>query len=159
MTELTTTMPARNYVVVLAALGATHLLNDLMQSLIPAAYPILKETYGLDFVQIGLITLTFQIAGSLLQPVMGMVTDRYPAPYSPVVGMAFTLTGFGCLAFAASYGGILVAVALIGIGSSIFHPEATRMARYAAGDRQGLHRGYSKWADRRVALSVLSLLR
>lgn len=141
MTELTTTTPARTYVVVLTALGATHLLNDLMQSLIPAAYPILKEAYGLDFVQIGLITLTFQIAGSLLQPVMGMVTDRYPAPYSPVVGMAFTLSGLGCLAFAASYGGILVAVALIGIGSSIFHPEATRMARYAAGDRQGLAQG------------------
>ena len=80
MTELTTTTPARTYVVVLTALGATHLLNDLMQSLIPAAYPILKEAYGLDFVQIGLITLTFQIAGSLLQPVMGMVTDRDPAP-------------------------------------------------------------------------------
>lgn len=141
MTELTTTTPARTDVVVLTALGATHLLNDLMQSLIPAAYPILKEAYGLDFVQIGLITLTFQIAGSLLQPVMGMVTDRYPAPYSPVVGMAFTLSGLGCLAFAASYGGILVAVALIGIGSSIFHPEATRMARYAAGDRQGLAQG------------------
>ncbi|SHJ25030.1 MFS transporter [Wenxinia saemankumensis] len=138
---MTFATPPRTYLAVLTALGATHLLNDLMQSLIPAAYPILKQDYGLDFVQIGLITLTFQIAGSLLQPVMGMVTDRYPAPYSPVVGMTFTLSGLVCLALAGSYAAILVAVALIGIGSSIFHPEATRMARYAAGDRQGLAQG------------------
>ena len=122
-------------------LGLTHLLNDLMQSLIPAAYPILRDAYALDFVQIGMITMTFQIAGSLLQPVIGMVTDRYPAPYSPVVGMMFTLSGLVSLSMTQSYGGILVSVALIGIGSSIFHPEATRMARYAAGGRQGLAQG------------------
>jgi MFS transporter, FSR family, fosmidomycin resistance protein len=132
---------ARTHFAVLAALGLTHLLNDLMQSLIPAAYPILKASYALDFVQIGVITLTFQIAGSLLQPVMGMLTDRYPAPYSPVVGMMFTLSGLVSLAFARDYAMILVSVALIGIGSSIFHPEATRMARYAAGGRQGLAQG------------------
>ena len=131
----------RTYLGILVALGATHLLNDLMQSLIAASYPILKEAYALDFVQIGLITLCFQIAGSLLQPVAGLLTDRYPAPYSPVAGMTFTLSGLVCLAFAASYAAILIAVALIGIGSSIFHPEATRMARYAAGDRQGLAQG------------------
>lgn len=125
----------------MVVLGSTHLLNDLMQSLIPASYPILKETYALDFVQIGMITLTFQIAGALLQPVMGMVTDSYPAPYSPVVGMMFTLSGLVSLAFAHSYAVILVSVALIGIGSSIFHPEATRMARYAAGGRQGFAQG------------------
>lgn len=125
----------------LVVLGLTHLLNDMMQSLIPASYPILKQAYALDFIQIGLITMTFQIAGSLLQPVMGMVTDRYPAPYSPVVGMMFTMSGLVSLAFAHSYGMILVSVALIGIGSSIFHPEATRMARYAAGGRQGLAQG------------------
>ena len=129
------------HLVVLMVLGVTHLLNDLMQSLIPAAYPILKETYDLDFVQIGMITLTFQIAGALLQPVIGMVTDRHPAPYSPVVGMMFTLSGLVSLAFAQGYPTILVSVALIGIGSSIFHPEATRMARYAAGGRQGLAQG------------------
>jgi FSR family fosmidomycin resistance protein-like MFS transporter len=112
-----------------------------MQSLIPAAYPILQEAYALDFVQIGMITLTFQIAGSLLQPVIGMVTDRNPAPYSPVAGMMFTLSGLLSLSFAQSYSAILVSVALIGIGSSIFHPEATRMARYAAGGRQGLAQG------------------
>ncbi|MCZ4353848.1 MFS transporter [Roseovarius aestuarii] len=126
---------------VLAVLGVCHLLNDMMQSLIPASYPILKDAYGLDFVQIGMITLTFQLAGSLLQPVAGMVTDRRPAPYSPVVGMMFTLSGLVSLAFAHSYAVILISVALIGIGSSIFHPEATRMARYAAGGRQGLAQG------------------
>ena len=140
MTLMTATRP-RTHLAVLVVLGLTHLLNDLMQSLIPAAYPILKEAYALEFVQIGMITLTFQIAGSLLQPVMGMVTDRYPAPYSPVVGMMFTLSGLVSLAFALSYSMILVSVALIGIGSSIFHPEATRMARYAAGGRHGLAQG------------------
>ena len=131
----------RTHLAVLVVLGLTHLLNDLMQSLIPASYPILKEAYALDFVQIGMITMTFQIAGSLLQPVVGMVTDKHPAPYSPVVGMMFTLSGLVSLAFAHSYAVILVSVALIGIGSSIFHPEATRMARYAAGGRQGLAQG------------------
>ncbi|MBV2143286.1 MFS transporter [Falsochrobactrum sp. TDYN1] len=137
--------PARTrskpYIVVLFVLGFTHLLNDLMQSLISASYPILKDAYALDFVQIGMITLTFQIAGSLLQPVIGMITDKRPAPFSPVVGMMFTLSGLVSLAFAHSYAVILVSVALIGIGSSIFHPEATRMARYAAGGRQGLAQG------------------
>ncbi|WP_435655793.1 MFS transporter [Brucella pituitosa] len=112
-----------------------------MQSLISASYPILKDAYALDFVQIGMITLMFQIAGSLLQPIIGMITDKRPAPYSPVVGMMFTLSGLVSLAFAHSYAVILVSVALIGIGSSIFHPEATRMARYAAGGRQGLAQG------------------
>jgi FSR family fosmidomycin resistance protein-like MFS transporter len=126
---------------VLLALGLTHLLNDLIQSLIPAVYPIIKESYALDFVQIGLITLTFQIAGSLLQPVIGFYTDGRPAPYSPVLGMTFSLAGLTSLAFASSYTMILVSVALIGIGSSIFHPEATRMARYASGGRQGLAQG------------------
>lgn len=131
----------KTHLAVLMMLGLTHLLNDLMQSLIPAAYPILRDAYALDFVQIGMITMTFQIAGSLLQPVIGMVTDRYPAPYSPVVGMMFTLSGLVSLSMTQSYGGILASVALIGIGSSIFHPEATRMARYAAGGRQGLAQG------------------
>ncbi len=142
---MTVTVPpqkrSRTYLSVLVVLGLTHLLNDLMQSLIPAAYPILKEAYALDFVQIGMITMTFQIAGSLLQPAIGLVTDKHPAPYSPVVGMLFTLSGIFSLAFADNYAIILVSVALIGIGSSIFHPEATRMARYAAGGRQGLAQG------------------
>lgn len=131
----------RTHIAVLLILSATHLLNDLMQSLIPAIYPIIKDSYALDFVQIGMITLTFQIAGSLLQPVVGYVTDKRPMPYSTVVGMTFTLTGLVGLAFASSYALILLSVACIGIGSSIFHPEATRMARYASGGRQGLAQG------------------
>lgn len=138
---MTKTARTGTHLSILVVLGLTHLLNDLMQSLIPAAYPILKEAYALDFVQIGMITLTFQIAGALLQPVVGLFTDRHPAPYSPVVGMMFTFSGLVSLAFAPSYAMILVSVALIGIGSSIFHPEATRMARYAAGGRQGLAQG------------------
>lgn len=131
----------RTYMAVLVVLGLTHLLNDLIQSLIPAIYPIIKESYALDFVQIGIITLTFQIAGSLLQPVVGYVTDRHPMPYSTIVGMTFTLVGLASLGFSSSYGLILVSVACIGIGSAIFHPEATRMARYASGGRQGLAQG------------------
>ncbi|MFC6642227.1 MULTISPECIES: MFS transporter [Sulfitobacter] len=137
----TTAHRSGTYLAVLAALGLTHLLNDLMQSLIPAVYPILKAAYGLDFTQIGMITLTFQLAGALLQPVVGMATDRRPAPYSPVAGMMFTLVGLVSLAFAQSYLTILMSVALIGVGSSIFHPEATRTARYAAGNRQGFAQG------------------
>ena len=138
---MTTITRSETHLAVLVVLGLTHLLNDMMQSLIPASYPILKEVYALDFVQIGMITLTFQIAGAMLQPVIGIVTDRHPAPYSPVAGMMFTLSGLVSLAFAHGYGAILVSVALIGIGSSIFHPEATRTARYAAGGRQGLAQG------------------
>ena len=138
---MTTAKRSGVHLSVLVVLGLTHLLNDLMQSLIPAAYPILKQAYALDFVQIGMITLTFQVAGAMLQPVIGMMTDRYPAPYSPVVGMMFTMSGLLSLAFAGGYSMILVSVTLVGIGSSIFHPEATRMARYAAGGRQGLAQG------------------
>jgi len=131
----------KTYLNVLVILGLTHLLNDLIQSLIPAVYPILRDEYQLDFVQIGIITFTFQIAGSLLQPVVGYYTDRHPLPYSTVVGMMFTLAGLLGLAYAPSYNLILVSAACIGIGSSIFHPEATRMARYASGGRQGLAQG------------------
>jgi FSR family fosmidomycin resistance protein-like MFS transporter len=126
---------------VLVVLALTHLLNDLIQSLIPAIYPIIKDSYTLDFVQIGLITLTFQTAGSLLQPVVGYVTDRRPMAYATIVGMTFTLVGLASLGFAPNYDIILVSVACIGIGSAIFHPEATRLARHASGDRQGLAQG------------------
>ncbi len=139
--DMTSAIRPKTHLTILAVLGVSHLLNDLVQSLIPAVYPILKTAYALDFFQIGMITLTFQIAGALLQPVIGMLTDRHPAPYSPVVGMMFTLSGIVSLGFADSYLVILIAVALIGIGSSIFHPEATRMARYASGGRQGLAQG------------------
>jgi MFS transporter, FSR family, fosmidomycin resistance protein len=142
MTSSTLTLPsASTYVKLLLVLGLTHFLNDLVQALIPAIYPILRNAYGLDLVEIGLITLTFQIAGSLFQPLVGLYTDRHPLPYSSAFGMLFTLTGVLGLAFAASYPMILASVACIGIGSSIFHPEATRMARYAAHGRQGLGQG------------------
>lgn len=132
---------ARVYMGVLLALGAAHLLNDTIQSLIPAIYPILRDRFALDFVQIGLITLTFQIAGSLLQPVVGFYTDRRPLPYSAAAGLVFSLGGLIGLAHASGYALILVSVAFIGLGSSIFHPEATRAARYASGGRQGLAQG------------------
>jgi MFS transporter, FSR family, fosmidomycin resistance protein len=135
--------PARPkvYLAVLLGLGLSHLLNDTIQSLIPAVYPILKNQLALDFVQIGLITLTFQIAGALFQPLIGLYTDRHPLPYSTVVGMVFTLLGIVSLAYASSYILILASVTLVGIGSSIFHPDATRSARYASGGRHGLAQG------------------
>jgi FSR family fosmidomycin resistance protein-like MFS transporter len=122
---------------VLVALSATHLLNDTIQSLIPAIYPIIKQSYQLDYVQIGLITLTFQISASLLQPFVGFVTDRYPMPYSMVAGMACSLIGLIALASAGSYPLLLLASACVGLGSSIFHPEATRLARNASGGKHG----------------------
>ncbi len=137
----TSPVQPKAYIAVLLVLGSTHLLNDLIQSLIPAIYPIIKDKYALDFVQIGVITLTFQIAGSLLQPLVGHYTDRHPMPYATAIGMIFTLVGLLSLAFSTSYTAILISVAFIGIGSSIYHPEATRMARYASGNRQGLAQG------------------
>lgn len=137
----TTSTAHRAMMPVLIALSVTHLLNDMIQSLIPAIYPIIKETYRLDFGQIGLITLTFQVSASLLQPAVGLYTDKHPMPYSMVVGMGFTLAGLIGLAYAGSYGLLLVSAACVGIGSSIFHPEATRMARNASGGQHGLAQG------------------
>jgi FSR family fosmidomycin resistance protein-like MFS transporter len=138
---LSSPVRTQTHMAVLLVLSLTHLLNDLIQSLIPAIYPILKEAYALDFVQIGMITLTFQLSASLLQPAVGHYTDSHPMPYSMVVGMTFTLAGLIGLGLASTYGLILVSAACIGIGSSIFHPEATRMARNASGGRQGLAQG------------------
>lgn len=123
---------------VLVALSFCHMLNDMQQSLLPAIYPVLKTTYHLDFGQIGLITLTFQLTASLLQPVVGIVTDRHPMPYSLAVGMGFTLVGLLILSQAGSYPAILLGAALVGTGSSVFHPESSRMARMASGGRHGL---------------------
>lgn len=123
---------------VLIALSVTHLLNDTIQALIPAIYPIIKESYRLDYVQVGLITLTFQVSASLFQPAVGFVTDRHRLPYSMVVGMGCSLIGLMALAYAGSYGLLLLASACVGLGSSIFHPEATRLARTASGGRHGL---------------------
>ena len=122
---------------VLIALSTAHLLNDLMQSLVPALYPIIKQSHGLDFGQIGLITSTFQLTASLFQPAVGFYTDRNPQPFSMVCGMAFTLTGLVLLGAAQSYAMLLAGAAIIGLGSAIFHPEATRVARAASGGRPG----------------------
>ncbi len=126
---------------VLLALSLTHLLNDMIQSLIPAIYPIIKEAYQLDYGQIGIITLTFQLTASIFQPVVGHYTDKHPLPYSMVAGMGSTLVGLVVLAYAGSYGTLLVGSAMVGLGSSIFHPEATRLARNASGGQLGLAQG------------------
>lgn len=130
--------PADTTVVqIILAVALGHFLNDLMQSLIPAAYPLLKTNLSLSFSQIGLITLVFQGTASVLQPLIGLYTDRRPLPYAMAAGMASTGTGLVLLAHAQSFGLVLLAVALIGLGSSIFHPEASRIARLAAGMRPG----------------------
>ena len=123
---------------VIGAVSFVHVLNDMMQSVIVAIYPLLKGEFDLTFFQIGAITLTFQLTASLLQPVVGLVTDKHPLPYSLPVGMCFTLSGLLLLSVAPSYPILLVAVALVGCGSSVFHPESARVARMASGGRFGL---------------------
>jgi MFS transporter, FSR family, fosmidomycin resistance protein len=125
-------------VAVLAAISVCHLLNDVIQSLITAIYPMLKQNLSLDFGQIGLITFTFQATASVLQPAVGYVTDRYPTPYALVLGMASSLAGLVLIAFASGYAAVLVGAGLIGIGSSVFHPESSRVARLASGGQHGL---------------------
>lgn len=123
---------------ILVAVSFCHMLNDIMQSLLASLYPLLKANYQLDFVQIGLLTMTFQVTASLLQPAVGMVTDRWPMPFSLPVGMASTMCGLGLLAYAGSFPMLLVAASLIGFGSAVFHPESSRVARLASGGRHGL---------------------
>ncbi len=123
---------------ILAAISVSHLLNDLIQSLLPAIYPILKADFHLDFGQIGLLTLTFQLTASLLQPLVGIYTDKKPQPFSLVVGMGFTLVGLLTLSRAGSYPLLLLGAALVGMGSSVFHPESSRVARMASGGQHGL---------------------
>lgn len=123
---------------ILIAVAVAHMLNDLMQAVIPASYPIFKEKYDLSFAQIGLITFSYQMAASILQPFVGFYTDKKPKPYSKIYGMMFTLAGIILLSYAASFPVILVAVILIGTGSSIFHPEASRVAYLASGGKRGL---------------------
>ncbi len=122
---------------VLLALSLSHLLNDTIQSLLPSIYPLLKESYQLSFAQIGLITFVLQFTASLLQPVVGTVTDRHPQPCSLPIGMGITLVGLVLLAFAKNFHALLGAAALIGVGSSIFHPESSRLARLASGGKHG----------------------
>lgn len=128
--------PTRTAYPILIAICLAHLCNDLLQALIPAIYPLLKANYQLSFAQIGMITFCYQVSSSLLQPVVGMYTDKYPKPYSQIVGMAFTFLGIVTLAYAMNYYWILFAVFLVGVGSSIFHPESSRVAFLASGGKR-----------------------
>ena len=127
---------------ILAALSFCHLLNDMMQSLIPAIYPILKENFRLDFAEIGLITFVLQLTGALLQPFIGLYSDRHPKPYVLATGMGFTLLGMILMSKAGSFGMVLAATSLVGLGSSVFHPESSRMARAASGGRHGFAQSF-----------------
>ena len=123
---------------ILFTMGTCHLLNDMIQSVIPALYPLLKDNFGFTFAQIGVITLVFQLTSSIFQPFIGLYADRHPRPYSLSLGMCFTLVGLLALAFAGDFLLILLSVALIGCGSSVFHPEASRVAQIASGGRKSL---------------------
>ncbi len=123
--------------VVLAGISFSHFLNDTMQSLIASVYPILKDAYALDYGQIGMITLAFQFTASLLQPLVGHFTDKKAQPFSLAIGMGFTFFGLLLLSVAGTYGIILIAASLVGLGSAVFHPESARIARLASGGRYG----------------------
>ena len=130
--------PSRAAFAILFSISFCHLLNDMMQALLPAMYPMLKTSFGLDFGQIGLITLTFQLTASLLQPLIGLYTDHNPKPYSLMSGMGFTLIGLLFLSVTRSYPGLLLSAGLVGLGSAVFHPESSRVARMASGGQHGL---------------------
>src|ERR1700710_1064232 len=141
----TTTIPAASEKLVqktvysiLFTISFSHLLNDMLQSIIPSIYPLIRENFHLNFSQIGLITLTYQLTASLLQPFVGFYTDRNPRPFSLPIAMCFTLLGLVLLSQASSFTLILVAVSFVGIGSSIFHPEASRIGYMASGGKRGL---------------------
>jgi FSR family fosmidomycin resistance protein-like MFS transporter len=131
-------LPEATQFAILGALSASHFINDMMQSLLLAIYPFLKGEFSLSFGQLGLITLTYQVTASLLQPLIGLYTDRYPKPFAVSVGMSFTMIGLLTLAFAHRFEAVLFAAGLIGTGSSVFHPESARLARYASGGQHGL---------------------
>ena len=134
--------PSRTLFRVLAAISFCHLLNDMVQSLLPSIYPILKSSFHLDFAHLGLLTLTYQVVASLLQPIIGQFTDARPKPYALPVGMTFTLLGLMLLAVAPSFSWLLVASSLVGIGSAIFHPESSRIARMASGGKHGFAQSF-----------------
>ncbi len=123
---------------ILVICGFSHFLNDMIQSIIPSIYPILKDKFGFSFAQIGLITLVFQMTSSILQPFTGLYADKHPRPYALSIGMCFTLTGLLVLAFAEYYWAILIAVSVVGFGSSVFHPTASRVTQLASGGRKSL---------------------
>ena len=133
---------SRNLFRVLAAVSFCHLLNDMVQSLLPSIYPILKSSFHLDFTHLGLLTLTYQVVASLLQPLIGRFTDGRPVAYSLPIGMTFTLFGLILLAFAPTFGWLLFASSLVGVGSAIFHPESSRIARMASGGKHGFAQSF-----------------
>jgi len=134
----TVTLPQRTLYSILFTIAFTHFINDLLQAVIPSVYPMLKTNFHLSFTQIGMITFTFQLMASLLQPFVGIYTDKHPQPYSLAIGMSFTLAGLFLLSHANGFYAILVAVGCVGIGSSIFHPESSRVAYLASGGKRGL---------------------
>lgn len=134
--------PGRTLFPILAAVSLCHLLNDMVQSLLPSIYPLLKSNFNLDFSQVGLLSLTYQVVASLLQPFIGMFTDRRPVPYALAFGMCFTLAGTLMLAVAPTFGLLLVAAGVIGAGSAIFHPESSRIARIASGGQHGFAQSF-----------------
>src|ERR1700678_1084383 len=127
---------------ILAAVSVCHMLNDMVQSLLPSIYPILKSSFRLNFGQVGLLTLTYQVVASLLQPFIGLYTDRHPMPYALAFGMCLTLAGTATLALAPACGLLLVAAAIVGAGSAIFHPESSRIARIASGGQHGFAQSF-----------------
>jgi FSR family fosmidomycin resistance protein-like MFS transporter len=137
-TDITRDIAGKTVFSILLSISFSHLLNDTFQSLIPSIYPIVKQSFHLSFSQIGVITLVFQLTASLLQPLIGLYTDRKPQPYSLAIGMGFTLTGLILLSQATNYALLLLSVAIIGTGSSVFHPEASKVAYMASGGRRGL---------------------
>ncbi|MCI9607558.1 MAG: MFS transporter [Muribaculaceae bacterium] len=138
MTAADTTNQQRTIYSILLIISLGHFLNDMIQSVIPSVYPILRDEYNLSFLQIGIITLVVQMTSSIMQPIVGTYTDRHPHPYSLAAGMTFTLAGILLLAVASSFSIILISVALVGFGSAIFHPESSRLAQLAAGTQKGL---------------------
>ncbi|WP_121355625.1 MFS transporter [Flavisolibacter nicotianae] len=136
--QMTTSGTGGTVFPILLTISFSHLLNDTIQSLIPSIYPLVKDSFHLSFAQVGLITLVFQLAASLLQPFVGYYTDKKPQPFSLASGMGFTLLGLVCLAFAGRFAFVLLSVGMIGIGSSVFHPEASKVAYMASGGRRGL---------------------
>jgi FSR family fosmidomycin resistance protein-like MFS transporter len=135
---------------IICAVAVAHLLNDLIQATLPAIYPVLKHNFALNFAQVGLISLVYQITASLLQPWIGLYTDKHPKPYLLPLGMIVTLLGIGLLAIAPSFYVLLIAAAMIGVGSSTFHPEASRVARMASGGRFGTAQSDFRWVEIQV---------
>lgn len=134
---------------ILVCAGLSHFMNDMIQSVIPSIYPIIKDSYGFSFAQIGIITLFFQMMSSILQPFTGFYADRHPRPYALAIGMCFTLAGLLSLAFAGTFTLIILSVSLIGLGSSVFHPEASRVAQMASGGKKPCAVNLSSWRKRR----------